>query len=681
MQSKFIHKDGFVYEYLDHKDIIYMWKNKRKNSIIYHNIQTGEQSTNLKDVIRNKPHLRIDLANVNSYICVAMAEAIEMDSKTWVHVEWGKLHTTRCKQGEVREIENRNSILFNKQKEIFAVNALNLKKSKDGSIILSNAKENGIRIPKPQFENYDFIKWLTDDYYTTVTKRVIGNSGMVGGNQIIYFQYPWDINYWLSYREPKKRSSPSQKLIDVLTSCTLPEPPSVTVTDNKPIQRARVDKVVVDGVAWGVLRTFIDNVEGVRIYVSKNKTIAAKPTANGFVPFPSWKQNPINWHFSLLPYTKEEVENTPLEYYVELIKNVQYEHAGFALWLFLAHPIFEEIIKLSKNGEQLVNQFVTDWIFNSEPMYNLERFWGKIDTKKKKLHRKFGLSAKVFNEALESYQMFISNEGEWRRDRSLVFPKLMKYLLHQDDISGVDQKTWGNVIDFLQNSKTDYRSKYIDVGCYAIRCFDAMYSTYNLKTGLDSVDLLDNINKMTEERTRLFCTNWSVLFIDTCRMISTLNLSRDIKLHKITDVNEIRTIHDDLTSLINTMEIENADEKWDYILKKCKKWTYVGHEEDNYIIIAPETPKSLITEGATLHHCVRNYIDRVAKGETNILFIRSKSDPETPFFTVEISNDSTVEQIHGLLNRNLDSEPDLIPFVKKWIKAKNLKYTNYNKVR
>ena len=39
-----------------------------------------------------------------------------------------------------------------------------------------------------------------------------------------------------------------------------------------------------------------------------------------------------------------------------------------------------------------------------------------------------------------------------------------------------------------------------------------------------------------------------------------------------------------------------------------------------------------------MHHCVATYIDQVAKGETTILFLRKKQDPETPFYTMEVNN-------------------------------------------
>ena len=86
-------------------------------------------------------------------------------------------------------------------------------------------------------------------------------------------------------------------------------------------------------------------------------------------------------------------------------------------------------------------------------------------------------------------------------------------------------------------------------------------------------------------------------------------------------------------------------------------------------------------EGLELRHCVKGYTERVINKKTNIVFIRKKEEIEKPFFTGEITNDDTIQQIHGLCNRNVDTEPDLINFIVKWMENNNLKASNYDKVR
>lgn len=109
--------------------------------------------------------------------------------------------------------------------------------------------------------------------------------------------------------------------------------------------------------------------------------------------------------------------------------------------------------------------------------------------------------------------------------------------------------------------------------------------------------------------------------------------------------------------------------------EKCKKYTY---EDGEYVVIVPRDSDDIHREGDRLHHCVGSYASRVAGGSTNIVFIRKVKEPEKPFFTAEITNEGYLRQIHGLKNRNISTEPDLVPFVKKWISEKNLRAGNYN---
>ena len=113
-------------------------------------------------------------------------------------------------------------------------------------------------------------------------------------------------------------------------------------------------------------------------------------------------------------------------------------------------------------------------------------------------------------------------------------------------------------------------------------------------------------------------------------------------------------------------------------VKKCEKWVY---EEDELAVIAPTLPGDLANEGIELHHCVKSYIEKVANGKTNIMFIRKKTEIDKPFFTVEVSNNGVVEQVHGFGNRNACTEPGLEDFVSRWAKNRKLTLSSVNKIR
>lgn len=112
------------------------------------------------------------------------------------------------------------------------------------------------------------------------------------------------------------------------------------------------------------------------------------------------------------------------------------------------------------------------------------------------------------------------------------------------------------------------------------------------------------------------------------------------------------------------------------------KFNAIKHEKDNGIyskrlttlirlekasfglmIIVPKGLHEILREGRELHHCVGSYVDKVAKGETTILFVRKADDPEKPYFTMEY-RDNKIIQLRGL--RNQDAPKEVKAFVDQW---------------
>ena len=73
------------------------------------------------------------------------------------------------------------------------------------------------------------------------------------------------------------------------------------------------------------------------------------------------------------------------------------------------------------------------------------------------------------------------------------------------------------------------------------------------------------------------------------------------------------------------------------------------------ILIVPKTGDEIREEGAALHHCVGSYVDRVAKGETSVFFIRKEDSPDKPYFSLEWKNND-IAQCRGLHNREMPPE-------------------------
>lgn len=89
-------------------------------------------------------------------------------------------------------------------------------------------------------------------------------------------------------------------------------------------------------------------------------------------------------------------------------------------------------------------------------------------------------------------------------------------------------------------------------------------------------------------------------------------------------------------------------------------------EKDGILIRPAENQSELKLEGTYLHHCVASYAKRHADGHTAIFFIRRASEPDVPWFTLELDeNTLTVRQNRG--KHNCARTEEITAFEKMWL--------------
>lgn len=98
-----------------------------------------------------------------------------------------------------------------------------------------------------------------------------------------------------------------------------------------------------------------------------------------------------------------------------------------------------------------------------------------------------------------------------------------------------------------------------------------------------------------------------------------------------------------------------------------RKYSY-ENESMGFAVVVPDQVHDLIREGTEQHICVGTYVERVAKGDTNVVYLRKISAPDKSYGTIEISKDNRIIQVRGKYNRNLP--PDAMDFIKEFEKVK-----------
>lgn len=121
--------------------------------------------------------------------------------------------------------------------------------------------------------------------------------------------------------------------------------------------------------------------------------------------------------------------------------------------------------------------------------------------------------------------------------------------------------------------------------------------------------------------------------------------------------------HDEAAELMRQRQEAGRANLFRLRRKYLSKWTFAV---DGLLIRPARSQKDLTNEGNSLHHCVSTYGNRHAKGESAIFFIRRKSRPGEPYYTLELDEKTlTVRQNRGL--RNCPRTPEVRAFEDLWL--------------
>lgn len=111
----------------------------------------------------------------------------------------------------------------------------------------------------------------------------------------------------------------------------------------------------------------------------------------------------------------------------------------------------------------------------------------------------------------------------------------------------------------------------------------------------------------------------------------------------------------------------NADAKMrrDFKAAYQRVMGQLDFEQDGMKIVYPASLDDIIAERNALHHCVDDYVDKVAAKKRMILFLRRCEDADKPYFTVEAQS-RKVTQVRGMENKA--APPEVQRFMDIWEK-------------
>ena len=181
------------------------------------------------------------------------------------------------------------------------------------------------------------------------------------------------------------------------------------------------------------------------------------------------------------------------------------------------------------------------------------------------------------------------------------------------------------------------------------------------QTGMTLQRMINYLRKQSARGKRSFAGT-NNLYKDYLKMAADrgMDLTDEIVCH----TPRLREMHDRYLEEKNAREdaVERlrVNKKFSEIKKAFEANTeHFDYQKAGLKIFVPRDAADIRREGKLQHHCVGatdRYMERMAKGETFILFLRRAETPETPYYTLEVEYDGKIRQSYGAYDRKPDWE-------------------------
>lgn len=506
----------------------------------------------------------------------------------------------------------------------------------------------------------EFRKFLGSDTYT------------IGNGRVISVEYTWHIQDWFNKQttgKPKGKGK-AHNLVNKLTAIELSDaslfgekyPVTEMIDEYYSYYKKYCTGIIYferlsDG--WSVLRMFDRPVHGElsereRMYIHDNGENRLTTPCNGSW-IPSKQSNP--WNSSAYRFVNKDeaiAKCNRLKYIMPVVNDIE-STKKFKSCLISALR-FPEIEQLSKLGYA---KFARDIASGNMQKADITRhFGGYYNAKSKNLLKKIGLTKHQLDKHMEAHPKLIYNNAS-------TIHKMREFF--GDDFAHIDNATFDKYYDAFEELNRVYYYRSSLKG----RCEDLH---------LDYKKFVRNMVRLGEKNQNIYR-----IIVDTMNQYSFLVLGTQPTIDWYFDsCSDVVRVHDAVTALKVQQDAERRaafdkteaerrkaeEEKRKKIDEIRKQYEY---EDDNFIIRLPRNGTEITNEGINQSICIGGYVSDHANGRTNLFFLREKSEPDVPFYAIEMGNDKVVRQIHGYCNKWLGNNPEAIPTVVRWLRKNGIK--------
>jgi hypothetical protein len=499
-------------------------------------------------------------------------------------------------------------------------------------------------------------------YYRNITefKKFLGSDTYtVGSGRVVTVNSTWQIQEWYKTKQRVRGEGKQQKLTNKLTDMAVANIDELVAKYPSNNHDNRYQSIIHferlnDG--WSVLRIFNRNGTGLsereRMYLhddGANRIVA--PSKDGWVP----ARQTHTWGQHELVNKQEAMEQCKrLKYILPLIESESNQSIRNSLITILRFPELEQMINLGykKAAMQIAHSTV--------PRADLKLMFGDCyNDKENSILRKAGLT----KHQMDKYMSVYEDSGYYYNRCATALREMRKMfgdgLIHLDNTS-FDEYYDGFIEMARSYSKEVYpqleglnidRVKFIKNAIRLGKKYDNVYTILN-----DTLNRYCALNHGTHPEINWYFDSYSDL----------------VRAHNAID--ELKRSQDDERRAMWNMEAaerRKKEEKKRIELDKERK--VYEYEDDTYVVRLPKDSNEIVREGSLQRICIGGYTTRHALGQTNLFFLRRKSEPDVPFYAIEMDNSKRIVQIHGYCNSWLGNNPEAIPTVVRWLRKNGIK--------
>lgn len=151
-------------------------------------------------------------------------------------------------------------------------------------------------------------------------------------------------------------------------------------------------------------------------------------------------------------------------------------------------------------------------------------------------------------------------------------------------------------------------------------------------------------------------------------------LGHDPKKPIILRCKNLKKRHDECVEELNRIKAERDAAEKERFKSVCDKIhdKYIFDDgKHEFVFLMPEKYEDIEKEGRALHHCINSsnrYIERMIARESYLGFVRRRSEPDKPYYTIEFEPDGSIRQKRSEYN-NQPNLSEISAFLRIWQKA------------